>query len=175
MSAKPIHPIHPIQCLVQGRSIWLPWRSVDLPEQAIASDHSGILWADTLQRLVERCRCAGTDAPIEASTICDFDQVLAHLLGDGHVSPDEVINCWNLLDDIGQCLVAHERVSYGSMINRAEDVSFHTSHRYLSITEAGRMLGLEAQEIGAHDRSVAAAALSDGMLMLLQATQLRSA
>jgi len=157
----PAVPIHPVLCIVQGRQIWLPWRSVDLPEHAVVSGRDGILWASTRSAMVARCRDAGYDAPIEEDTCFDFDEVLDSLQGEVGLSADAVINCWNMIDDIARHAAPDERSRFSVDFNGSYD-------RLMSTTLAGKLLQLEPECINAADRSAAAAALSGGMLMLLR-------
>ncbi|NUO76423.1 MAG: hypothetical protein HOQ32_10450 [Lysobacter sp.] len=153
----------------QSYSIWIGWMSTDEPGEAVVKNDGKILWGLSQSDLVKRCADVCGAVVIESATIFDMDKVL-HGLCSRKVSSDEVINCWNMLKDVRLALGAFRAVY--ALEGIAEDRAYMA---FFSATSGGELVGLVEGQVADRDFEVAKEVVSNGVLMLLDATvQVRS-
>ncbi|MFQ6309723.1 hypothetical protein [Lysobacter capsici] len=161
--------IYPVHLVVQGRHIWIGWKSSDDPGDALLKRHGTILWADTKAVLMEKSWAIQDSFFFEGEVVYDFDALLAKLVSREAVSCDEVINCWNLLIDIGGSLGA----GFGSL-HDVNDASFSNSYdRFFSATTGGGIVNFGFYDIEDMDLKNAVDVVSNGMAMLLNVVDAR--
>lgn len=161
--------IHPVNFVFQSYSIWIGWMSTDEPGEAVVKNDGKILWGLSQSDLVKRCADVCGAVVIESATIFDMDKVL-HGLCSRKVSSDEVINCWNMLKDVRLALGAFRAVY--ALEGIAEDRAYMA---FFSATSGGELVGLVEGQVADRDFEVAKEVVSNGVLMLLDATvQVRS-
>ncbi|WP_148650219.1 hypothetical protein [Lysobacter capsici] len=155
--------IYPVHLIVQGRSIWISWQSSDDPNNALLKRRGIVLWAESKSLLIEASKTIQDSFFFEDEVVYDLDALLARLVKREAVSCDEVINCWNLLIDIGKSLA----VDFVSLHN-FNDASFSDSYdRFFSGTSASEIINFGFHDVEDVDMRNAIEVVSNGMAMLL--------
>ena len=161
--------IHPVNFVFQSSSIWIGWVSADEPGEAVVTNDGKILWGLSQRDLVKRCADVYGAVAIESATMFDMNKVLDGLCSRKAAS-DEVINCWNMLKDVSLALGAPRAVYRFDGV--AEDRAYMA---FFSATSGGELLGFAGGQVADRDFEVAKEVISNGVLMLLDATvQVRS-
>ncbi|MEH6420856.1 hypothetical protein [Pseudomonas sp. CGJS7] len=150
--------------IVQGRDVWLGWRSTDEQKEALFKWLGVLVSANTKASLLEQCSAAQDGLSFDEPVVFDLDRLLTALVARKAVCADDVINCWNMLIDV--------RASFGPGLGMSFDLgeqSFKDSYdHFFASASGGEMIDFGVYEIGDSDVDIAVEIVSNGMAMLLE-------
>lgn len=96
-----------------------------------------------------------------------LDALLSRLTSRGAFRHDDVINAWNILDDLRNSLSPDQRAAFQPLIS----TSLESYDRFFSHCGAADLLGLDTrEEVSEQDLRAAIEAIATGALMLLAVT-----
>ena len=156
--------IYPVHFIVQGRDVWLGWRSTDEQQEALFKRLGVLVSASTKASLFEQCLAAQDGLSFDEPVVFDLDRLLTALVARNAVCADEMINCWNMLIDV--------RASFGPGLGMSFDLSdqsFKDSYdHFFASTSGGEMIDFGVYDISDSDVDIAVEIVSNGMAMLLE-------
>ncbi len=163
-----IKEIFPICLHAGGHKIWVGWRLVDLPETPLVGHNGNLLWANSKKHYVDNYYRRKKSGNFETETEIDLDGVLSALESRKDVKPDDLLNAWNMLTDIRNSL--DYKIGFAFSIKERECLG--TYDRVFSATATSGIVKFYAGALKPKDFENAAAVISMGISMLLNATVL---
>ena len=160
--------IHPICMIAHAQHIWLGWRSVDEPSDAMIKRHGLIFWDRTKSGYIKNYLQLDKNAVFESETVINLDATVRSLDLHENLKASDIINSWNILTDLRNSLDVQKDAAFPLNDQRY----IETYDRLFSNAPAASLIHFHAGELAEEDYKNAAKVIASGIAMLLNVTVL---